>query len=67
MFAPLSWITLGPAWITLPVPLMMPEKNCESLLSNESEPLSVTLPFITPSALPSPIWRVPALIVVPPE
>ncbi len=48
------------------MPLMLPAKVVSTLRLNTSAALLVMLPRMLPAAVPSPICKVPPLMVVPP-
>ena len=67
VFTPVRTSVLGLTCRRPPVPLIAPSNVTESARLNASTPLVVTLPTMLPSRPPSPICRVPAVIIVPPE
>ena len=69
VLAPVSTVVPAPICVTVPLPeitpgLLIVEPDAGS---KASVPLSLTLPLIEPSVVPSPSCSVPALSVVPPE
>jgi len=63
---PVSVVTPVPACVREPLPVIAPAKETTSLRLKTSPALLVMLPATLPAVPPSPICRVPALIVVPP-